>query len=143
VTISAKRLERDDIQSRAHLVRDQTFVDGVFSFRRYIEKPQEGEITEPYGVIGRYVMSPDIFEIIESLVLQDSLLEERDSGRLFNLLLKRRLGLGVESNPHSKLYDAGTRDIYYASLIEFLVLEDRTIRNVLSRVASKERITPE
>ncbi|MBE6929262.1 MAG: UTP--glucose-1-phosphate uridylyltransferase GalU [Ruminococcaceae bacterium] len=41
--------------------------DRVFSVRDLIEKPKPHEVYSPYAILGRYVLTPDIFPILENL----------------------------------------------------------------------------
>lgn len=48
-------------------VATETKVDGVVAVRGLVEKPPPGEAPSDLGVIGRYVLTPTVFDVLESL----------------------------------------------------------------------------
>jgi UTP--glucose-1-phosphate uridylyltransferase len=64
--LAVERVPRDEISSYGVIAieRDGTLGDGVYRVRDLVEKPQRDEAPSDLAIIGRYVLTPDIFPIL-------------------------------------------------------------------------------
>jgi len=71
---------------------------GVFRIDNMVEKPDVGTAPSNYAIIGRYILTPDIFEIIRNLEpgkngeiqITDALLEQAKQGNVVGYIFKGR-----------------------------------------------------
>jgi UTP--glucose-1-phosphate uridylyltransferase len=64
--LAVERVPRDEISSYGVIAidRDGDLGDGVYRVRDLVEKPQRDEAPSDLAIIGRYVLTPDIFPIL-------------------------------------------------------------------------------
>ena len=64
--LAVERVPRDEISSYGVIAieRDGTLGDGVYRVRDLVEKPQRDEAPSDLAIIGRYVLTPDIFPVL-------------------------------------------------------------------------------
>lgn len=65
--VSIQEMTRDVIVTKGAVIPTSDLVDGVMSIGGAIEKPVESAIPSLYGVLGRYVFQPEIFEHLATL----------------------------------------------------------------------------
>lgn len=65
--LGCKRVSYDVISKYASVEYDKTLEDGVYNMVKVTEKPKKEEAKSNLAPLGRYVCSPDIFDIIRSL----------------------------------------------------------------------------
>ena len=96
---------------------------GLFLIKDLIEKPDPREAPSDYGIIGRYVLTPEIFGCIERTPPgKGGEVQLTDALRLLN---KKEPMYGYEYK--GKRYDIGNMMDWLKSTVE-LALEDRSIR---------------
>lgn len=90
----------------------------VFELRDLIEKPAPAKAPSNLAVAGRYVMSAEIFDILERTKPgKDNEVQLTDAIRA---LLKEKGGVyGVRLAPGEKRYDIGNIESYFRSFVEF------------------------
>lgn len=123
--------------SRYGIVAADAVGDGVFRLRDMVEKPPEGRAPSNYAIMGRYVLSPTIFEELHALhpgaggeyqltdALRALLLREPIWGYLYR---GRRL-------------DCGTKRGWLRATIT-MALEDPELREILQEVLAAEGEKP-
>ncbi len=110
----------------------------VFSLEKLVEKPAPGKAPSNYAVIGRYIMTPDIFPLLRrarrgaggEIQLTDAVVE----------LMKRRRVLGYFFE--GRRFDAGTTLGYVETLLHVALLRRDTrdfTRRLLRSLARDER----
>jgi len=64
--LAVERVPRDEISSYGVIAieRDGNLGDGVYRVRDLVEKPQRDEAPSDLAIIGRYVLTPDIFPVL-------------------------------------------------------------------------------
>jgi UTP--glucose-1-phosphate uridylyltransferase len=111
-------MEVPNDQISAYGVVDATPVEGsdnLFSINNMVEKPKAADAPSNLAIIGRYVLTPDIFECIESI--------EPGSGGEIQLtdamryMLKTRPVYGLKFE--GKRYDAGDKLGFLKATVEF------------------------
>ncbi len=65
--VCIQEMTRDVIVTKGAVIPTSELVDGVMSIGGAIEKPAEAAIPSLYGVLGRYVFQPEIFEHLAGL----------------------------------------------------------------------------
>ena len=65
--LGCKRVSMDDISKYASVEYSSVLEDGVYAMTKVTEKPKKEEAKSDIAPLGRYVCSPDIFEVIENL----------------------------------------------------------------------------
>ena len=110
----------------------------VFSLEKLVEKPAPGKAPSNYAVIGRYIMTPDIFPLLKrgrrgaggEIQLTDAVVE----------LMKRRRVLGYFFE--GRRFDAGTTLGYVETLLHVALLRRDTrdfTRRLLRSLARDEK----
>lgn len=110
----------------------------VFSLEKLVEKPAAGKAPSNYAVIGRYIMTPDIFPLLQrarrgaggEIQLTDAVVE----------LMKRRRVLGYFFA--GRRFDAGTTLGYIETLLHVALLRKDTrdfTRRLLRSLARDEK----
>ena len=63
--LAVERVPRDEISSYGVVAIDETAVlpKGVFKVRDLVEKPPKEEAPSDLAIIGRYILTPDIFDV--------------------------------------------------------------------------------
>jgi UTP--glucose-1-phosphate uridylyltransferase len=101
--IALKRVSKDEIE-RYGVIKAEKIVKGVYHVRDIMEKPKSAEAYSNLAIMGRYVLTPEIFEELEltptgvggEIQLTDAL----------RRLLQRQAIYGYEIE--GEYYDAGT-----------------------------------
>ena len=65
--VSIQEMTRDVIVTKGAVIPTSDLVDGVMSIGGAIEKPDASAIPSMYGVLGRYVLQPEIFDHLAEL----------------------------------------------------------------------------
>jgi UTP--glucose-1-phosphate uridylyltransferase len=87
--IAVERLPMDQI-SRYGVVDAEPMGDGVYRIKDLVEKPPRDEAPSDLGIIGRYVLTPDIFDVLAN-VREDRTGEIQLTNGLRELLKRRPL----------------------------------------------------
>jgi UTP--glucose-1-phosphate uridylyltransferase len=101
--VALRRVAQDDV-SRYGIVKPQEVTKGVYRIRDFVEKPEPSQAPSNLAIMGRYVLTPEIFQELESttsgvggeIQLTDGL----------KRLLQRQAVFGYEIE--GDYYDAGT-----------------------------------
>ncbi|MDO8338038.1 MAG: UTP--glucose-1-phosphate uridylyltransferase GalU [Microcella sp.] len=99
---------------------EETEDDDVVRITGLVEKPPQGEAPSNYAIIGRYVLKPEIFEVLEhtapgkggEIQLTDALLElanDESSGGVYGVVFRGRR------------YDTGDRLDYIKAIVQLAV----------------------
>ena len=113
--ISAVRVPKENV-TRYGIVEATNIEDNIWQIKRMIEKPKREEAPSNLAAHGCYVLTPDIFSILENLVpgkddeiwLPDAIRE----------LLKNRPVYACEIK-NGKYYDTGNKLEYLKTVVEF------------------------
>lgn len=62
--LGVQRVSRDEI-SQYGVVEGEPVREGVWRVRSLVEKPEPDEAPSDLGIVGRYVLTPDVFDVIE------------------------------------------------------------------------------
>lgn len=136
--IALMRVPREEI-SRYGVIEGDEEKSGVFRIRDLVEKPTPENAPSELAVIGRYILTPDIFEVLESL----------PPGRGGEIQLTDAIKVLAERRPvygmvfEGKRYDAGSKLGFLKATVDF-ALEDeelsgefgKYIREAASRLKS-------
>lgn len=95
--------------------------DRVFRVHNMVEKPKPSEVFSPYAILGRYVLSPDIFPILENL--SPGYGGEIQLTDALAVLARRGEMLAVEFE--GKRYDTGSLEGYLQCVIELSLQNPR------------------
>ncbi len=110
---------------------------GLFRIRSLVEKPKPKDAPSRMGVIGRYILTPDIFAILETLAPGKG--GEVQLTDALNMLAARRPVYGYLFS--GKRYDAGDKLGFLEATVE-LALKDRALsvdfRKFLVRLMNNE-----
>ncbi|HUT02511.1 MAG TPA: UTP--glucose-1-phosphate uridylyltransferase GalU [bacterium] len=121
--IALERIPGEQI-SRFGVIRGQLVDDRLYKLSGMVEKPKPGEAPSDLAIIGRYILTPEIFEILENLPpgrggeiqLTDGLME----------LLQRQVIYGYEFE--GRRYDAGDKLGFLIATVEY-GLRNRELRD--------------
>ena len=112
--IGLERVERSEV-SHYGIIKGREVKPGVFHIDDLVEKPAPGQAPSTIAVIGRYVLTPDIFAVLErtepgrngEIQLTDALRVLAREGRLYGRILGGRR------------YDAGDKLGFLKATVEF------------------------
>lgn len=124
-TLGVREMSEYALMQKACSVVKDKLEPNVFLLQQVIEKPLKSELKSKLASIGRFVFTPDIFNIIKIRIDNNNLTKQRDFGELMNMLLERGKGLVVKSDSEDILYDAGDLREYYRTLIKYLLVEKK------------------
>ena len=111
-------IKGDEIDSAVYLVKD------------IIEKPREQEAPSNIGAIGRYILTPEIFDCIKETPLGNS--NEIQLTDAIRMLVKNEKRDVYAYKFEGKRYDAGDKFGYVKAIIDF-ALEREDLREELGR----------
>ncbi|MEK6279974.1 MAG: UTP--glucose-1-phosphate uridylyltransferase GalU [Acidobacteriota bacterium] len=101
--------------SRFGVIDGEEVADGVFRINDMVEKPPASEAPSNLAIIGRYVLTPDIFEEIETT--RPGAIGEIQITDAMRALLKKRPFYGVRFE--GKRYDAGDKLGFLIATVEY------------------------
>jgi UTP--glucose-1-phosphate uridylyltransferase len=61
--LAVERVERDQVSAYG-IIDGEPMADGVFKIRDLVEKPSPEEAPSNLAIIGRYILTPDVFETL-------------------------------------------------------------------------------
>lgn len=108
--VTLRKMSEDVITTKGAVIPTSDIVDGVMSIGGAVEKPAPGEAPSLYGVLGRYVFQPEIFDHLSGLEpghggeiqLTDAMNELGRLGRLKGVITDR--GFLDVGNPEGLLH---------------------------------------
>jgi UTP--glucose-1-phosphate uridylyltransferase len=111
--IAVEKVDKADVQRYG--IIDGNLRDGVYEIRDLVEKPKPEDAPSTNGIIGRYILTPDIFDILEKqkpgaggeIQLTDAL----------KTLVKKRPIYGYAIK--GRRYDAGDKLGYLQATVDF------------------------
>ncbi len=118
--IALQKVEKQKISSYG-IIEGEKIADRLFKIKRIIEKPSLDKAPSDLAIVGRYVLTPEVFEILENLepnkkgeiILADALEKMIDKGKtVYGYELK------------GKWYDCGDKIRYLKAGIE-MALKDK------------------
>ncbi len=95
--------------------------DGIYRIKKLVEKPEPEEAPSDLAIIGRYILTPDIFEILEKS--EPGKGDEIQLTDALNKLLKKRPVYGYVLK--GKRYDAGDKFGYLKAIVEFALKDPK------------------
>jgi UTP--glucose-1-phosphate uridylyltransferase len=111
-----------------------SFKGDVFKLKKIVEKPKPSKSPSDIAAYGTYVLTPDIFPILENLSKgKDDELWLVDG---INKLSKKRQVL-VALLKNARLYDAGNKLNYHKTVVDFM-LEDEEIGEEIKKLLLKK-----
>ena len=116
--ISAIQVAKEDV-SRYGIVEATKVEDHIYQIKKLIEKPKLGEAPSNLAAHGCYVLTPDIFPILENL-------KPGKSGEIWltdaiRELMKSRPVYACEVK-NGRYYDTGNKIEYLKTVVEFALL---------------------
>jgi UTP--glucose-1-phosphate uridylyltransferase len=89
--------------------------DKVFDVKQLVEKPKPDQVFSNYAILGRYVLTPAIFDILENLPAGFGGEVQLTDG--LNVLCKKERMLGLDFD--ARRYDAGNLKGYLETICDF------------------------
>ena len=65
-TIAVMEVDHEDTSKYGIINPGNQVVDGLYNVKKFVEKPQPSEAPSNLAIIGRYLLTPEIFEILEN-----------------------------------------------------------------------------
>ena len=119
-------VSKDDLHKYGVISIKETLHDGLFSVSSLIEKPSADQAPSNYAVVGRYVLTPDIFEFLHSIAPDSS--GEIQLTDALNLLAKEKGLIAVPLK--GQRFDIGDQVEYILANVHF-ALKDSSIAPAL------------
>jgi len=131
--IAGIKVDEQEISNRG-MCDYQKFKKGVFKLSKIVEKPEPAQSPSNLAAYGTYLLTPDIFSILESL-------PKGKDGELWlvdaiNKLCQKRQVLALELK-NAQLYDAGNKLNYHKTVIDFM-LRDKEIGKKMKKYLSEK-----
>jgi len=112
--IAVEKVSKEDL-SRYGIIGGDRVKDGILDINSLIEKPRPDKAPSDLGIIGRYVLTPEIFDEIEDTKLgMDHEIQLTDALRR---LLKTQKIYGYEFD--GMRYDIGDKSDYLRAIVDF------------------------
>ena len=94
----------------------------LYKVHDLVEKPKIGEVESNDAIVGRYVLTPDIFEAIEEMFTMEMTNEEYQLTDALKLLIKKK---NVYARTvYEEVYDIGSRLGFLQASIDFAVMRN-------------------
>ena len=107
--------------------KGNVFEPPLFMIDSLVEKPKQEEAPSQYAIIGRYILRPEIFEVLENIsVGRDDELQLTDA---INELNKKQIVLAYHFE--GKRYDIGDKIGFIKATIDFAIKREDTKDDVL------------
>ena len=107
--------------------KGNVFEPPLFMIDSLVEKPKQEEAPSQYAIIGRYILRPEIFEVLENIsVGRDDELQLTDA---INELNKKQIVLAYQFE--GKRYDIGDKIGFIKATIDFAIKREDTKDDVL------------
>ncbi|MGN9164407.1 UTP--glucose-1-phosphate uridylyltransferase GalU [Tissierellaceae bacterium HCP3S3_D8] len=120
--LGVRKMERDELHRYGNLQGDMV-EDRIYGVKKLIEKPRKEEIYSNIAVLGRYIITPGIFDVLEHLKPgRDGEIQLTDG---LNELAQREMMYAYEFE--GTRYDIGDKQGFLEANIGF-ALRDRNIR---------------
>jgi UTP--glucose-1-phosphate uridylyltransferase len=103
--VCVKRVPKDEV-SRYGVIKGRRLDENLFHLMDLVEKPGVGEAPSDLALIGRYILTPDIFPILEATVPDRS--GEIQLTNALKTLLKRKKQIMYAMEFQGRWHDAGT-----------------------------------
>lgn len=112
--IALTRVPHSEV-SKYGIIEGTQINDRVFEINQFVEKPKPEDTKSDLAVIGKYIITPSIFDKLEQM--KDSVTGELGLDNAFIELLKTNSLYGYEIN--GKRYDCGDKLGYIEAVIDF------------------------
>ena len=103
--VCVKRVPKDEL-SRYGVIKGRRLDEDLFHLMDLVEKPDAGEAPSDLAVIGRYILTPDIFPILEATTPDRN--SEIQLTNALKTLLKRKKQIIYAMEFQGRWHDAGT-----------------------------------
>lgn len=115
------------------IIKGHKIQDNIYSVNNLVEKPSKEEAKTDIAIMGRYVLNPSIFEILENtkagkggeIQLTDALKELEKKEKIYGLLFE------------GKRYDIGDKLGYLQATIDFALKREDLSKDLLSFLKGK------
>lgn len=112
--VAIEEVKRSDVDKYG-IIEGEEIESGVYEVSNMIEKPSIDKAPSNFAIIGRYILTPDIFDILAvtkpgkkgEVQITDALLEQSKKGRVLAYKFQ------------GKRYDCGSIDGYVKATIDF------------------------
>ena len=112
VVLAVQKVENKDVDKYG--IIDPIFSENKIKINDLIEKPKLGENPSNYGIIGRYILEPDVFDVINTLKPgANKEIQLTDALRILN---QKKQMLAYELK--EKRYDIGDKIGYIKAIID-------------------------
>jgi len=113
--LCVKRVPKDEI-SRYGVIKGRRVDDHLYHVMDMVEKPEAGKAPSDLALIGRYILTPDIFPLLEATA-SDKSGEIQLTNAIKALLKKKRMVYAMEYG--GRWHDAGTVLGFLKTTVEF------------------------
>jgi UTP--glucose-1-phosphate uridylyltransferase len=135
--IALERVPKAEV-NRYGIISGETISDNVYKIEKLVEKPEAADAPSDIAIIGRYILTPGIFEIFEKMTPGKG--GEYQLTDALNMLLEKESIYGFLFE--GKRYDAGDKTGFLKATIE-LALKSENIapdfRDYLAQISDRCR----
>lgn len=115
--IAGIKVDKEEMKNRG-MCDIRPFKNGVYKLKKIVEKPEPQKSPSQISAYGTYILTPDIFSILENLKVGKN--NELWLVDAINQLCQKRQVL-VAKLINAKLYDAGNKLNYHRTVIDFML----------------------
>lgn len=110
----------DKMVSQYGIIEPSSEENGIYGVNKFLEKPKPDETQSRLGVIGKYVLTPDIFDYL--LQIPAGSTDEIRLANAFELMLKKRdiYGLAIEG----ERYDTGSKIGFLKATVDYALARE-------------------
>lgn len=124
--IGVRKVDKEDIDKYGNL-KGELVEEGVYRVEELIEKPKPEEVYSNIGVLGRHVVTPGIFKVLEEIEPgKDGEIQLTDA---FNILAKLEDMYAYEFR--GRRYDLGSKQGFLEANIEYALRDEELRDNLL------------
>jgi len=124
--IGIERIPKEKIR-RYGIVSGEKVSERIYKVDQLIEKPSQGQVTSDFAIAGRYILTPEIYSMIEKVTPDKN--NEIQLTEALQLLIQRE---GIYSYLfEGKRYDVGDKLDYLKTTVEFALKRDEFSQDFL------------
>ncbi|WP_261130809.1 UTP--glucose-1-phosphate uridylyltransferase GalU [Bacillus sp. Marseille-Q3570] len=125
--IGVQQVPAEDVSKYGVISIGNSLVNGIFHIDNLLEKPKVEEAPSNYAIMGRYILRPEVFDILETLAPGAG--QEIQLTDAIKKLNGNQMVIGYEFDGHR--YDVGDKLGFIKATVEFALQRDDLKGNVL------------
>lgn len=130
--VAVEKVEPENVSNYGVVGFAEKANDGGF-IDKFVEKPEVAAAPSNYAAVGRYILTPKVFECLDAIYANNSTLELQLTDALAQLLTTEKI-YALEFK--GERYDCGRKPEYFRAILEY-ALQDPDYRAIFDAVVEK------